>query len=422
MLGQAHAGLGWVIGVVSPTSDRRLRIWCTAAAVLPDVDALTHLAGGAAYDRFHHTFGHNVFTGFLCVAAAAWHFRRHSTRAWFAAVGLVALAFASHLLTDMKFSGWDVPLFWPFSSRGYAFHPLLQLGDPINYVLVILLMAVPWALAFWKQVTPFEIVSLRLDRLFLNLFRRKNRECTACGRACNNRCEECTKPVCLRHGKITWRFRVTCPSCVPGQAAKPTGKGIDDYLARELGFIRGKEAARLDPEFAAFLDQKLTAGLKRLDAVPRTHALWTGSNNQPTLAKVVDLCRHLLHEAPDDEEARWLMFADQVRCSSADLGYTAIEPLILRDFASLHWLVSAARWSYILNGMDPVVALRAPFESLVKTVGPLEEFLAYLMNEPDPRTKEAAARCLDLLRGHNPFKTSSPAAQQKTRVDEAMGF
>ena len=43
MYGQAHAGLGWVIGTLAPHSDRRLRVWCTAAAILPDIDALTAL-------------------------------------------------------------------------------------------------------------------------------------------------------------------------------------------------------------------------------------------------------------------------------------------------------------------------------------------------------------------------------------------
>src|SRR5437762_14238009 len=129
MFGQTHAGLGWVIGVAAPTSDRRLRIWCTAAALLPDVDALAILAGKEYYDRFHHTFGHNIFTGLLCVGAAAWAFRRSPTRAWLAAIGLVALCFASHILTDMKLSGWELYLLWPFlPHKGFEFHPNLQLG------------------------------------------------------------------------------------------------------------------------------------------------------------------------------------------------------------------------------------------------------------------------------------------------------
>ncbi len=408
MLGQAHAGLGWLIGTASPTSDRRLRIWCTAAAVLPDVDALTILAGKEYYDRFHHTFGHNIFIGALCVFAAAWFFRRSPTRTWLAAVTFVALSFSSHILTDMKLSGWELHLLWPLRRQGFEFHPNLQLGHPINLLLVAVLMILPFALAFWKGVTPLEIVSPRLDRLFLNLFRPRNRECSVCARACNNRCDDCTKPVCMRHGKIGGRFRLRCPPCASaGPAAKPAEAGLEEVLARELRFIRSKEAVRVDPDFAALLDRKLSDGLRRLDAVPRTHALWQGSDQRPTLAKVVDLCRLLLKEAPDDDEARWVLFADSVRCSSADLGFAAIEPLILRDFASLHWLMAAARWNYVLFGIDPVVALRRPFESLRKTLGSLEDCLDDLTRTPDARTKEAAARCLDLLYGKNPFKPSA---------------
>lgn len=408
MLGHAHAGLGWLIGAATPGSERRLRIWCTAAALLPDVDALAILAGKEYYDRFHHTFGHNIFTGALCVFAAACAFRKASTRFWLTAIAAVAIAFASHILTDMKLSGWELHLLWPLNRRGFEFHPNLQLGHPINLVFAALLGLLPWLLPRWREATPFEIVSSRLDRLFMNLFRPRNRECSTCGRACNNRCDDCTKPVCLRHGKIGGRFRLRCPSCAAaGPAARKSAAGIEETLARELGFLRSREVQRVDPEFATLLERKLSDGLKRLDAVPRTNPLWEGSDQRPTLAKVVDLCRVLLKEAPDDEEARWVLFADSVRCSAADLGFAAIEPLILRDFASLHWLVAAARWNYVLAGVDPVVALRGPFESLRKTLGSLESCLDDLARSPDARTREAAARCLDLLYGKNPFKESS---------------
>lgn len=398
MLGQAHAGLGWLIGAASPTSDRRLRVWCTAAALLPDVDALTYLLGGPVYDRFHHTFGHNIFTGAACMLAAAWFFRDASTRTWLAAVTLVGVSFASHLLTDMKFSGWELHLLWPLNRKGFQFDPNLQLGHWLNIVLVAVLSVLPFVVARWRQSSPLEIVSSRLDRLFLNLFRRKNRYCSACAKPCNNRCDACTKPVCLRHGRISARFRVTCPACSAPPAERPAGA---DALDRELGFIRSREAGRLDPEFAQFLERKLTEGLKRLDAVPRTSPIWEGSDQRPTLAKVADLARLLIHESPDDDEARWILFADSVRCCSAD--FSTIEPLVLRDFGSLHWLISAARWNFLVSGVDPVVALRGSFESLSKTVGSLETLLQDVTGDPDPRTRDAAARCLDLLHGRNPF-------------------
>ncbi len=231
MYGQSHVGLGWVIGAAVRGSDRALRVWCTAAAILPDVDALVILAGKQYYDRFHHTFGHNVFTGMLCTAAAALWFRRRPWRAWAKAVFFVAACFASHLLTDMKLSGWELYLFWPFGSRGYEFQPNLQLGDPVNTVLVAVLMTLPWLMAFWKQVTPLEIVSTRLDRIVLNFFRRRDLACGGCGKPCNNRCDACGAPVCMKHGAIDRRFRIACRAC----RARPPGGAPCPGTPRAVG-------------------------------------------------------------------------------------------------------------------------------------------------------------------------------------------
>src|SRR3954471_8189628 len=117
MLGHTHVGLGWGIGVVSPTSDRRLRAWCSFAAILPDADAMAHVLGRDAYVQWHHKPGHNVFVGAFCVLAALIHFWKRPLREKCAAGALVGLCFASHLLTNMKLSGWAVYLLWPFSER-----------------------------------------------------------------------------------------------------------------------------------------------------------------------------------------------------------------------------------------------------------------------------------------------------------------
>ena len=213
MYGQTHAGLGWVLGVLPPSSDRRLRAWCVAAAVLPDIDAGAMLFGIDAYARWHHKPGHNLFLGVLCVAAAAVHFHARPPRLRWMAVGLVALAFASHILTDMKLSGWEVYLLWPFSERGYGFQPILALGHPINLLLAGIFMTLPWLLAFWKPVTPLELISPRLDRIFLNAFRKKPRNCAVCGASCNNLCDSCQQPACMKHARINWKFRIACPAC-----------------------------------------------------------------------------------------------------------------------------------------------------------------------------------------------------------------
>jgi hypothetical protein len=213
MYGQTHIGLGWVIGVVAPGSDRRLRAWCTAAAILPDIDAGAMLFGMTAYTKWHHKPGHNVYLGILIVCAAVWAFWNRPARQRWMSVVLVAVCWASHILTDMKLSGWEVYLYWPFSERGYGFQPIWQLAHPLNFWLAGIFMTLPWLLAYWKGVTPLELISPKLDRIFMNAFRKKTWECATCKKPCNNECDTCAKPACMAHGRINWRFRITCPEC-----------------------------------------------------------------------------------------------------------------------------------------------------------------------------------------------------------------
>lgn len=210
---EAHAGLGWLIGVAAPATDRRLRNWCFTAAVLPDVDAVAYLWGPVAYGRYHHTFGHNVFLGVAVAALAAWHHRdRPVSRRWLACA-LVALCFGSHLVTDMKLSSYAVYLFWPFSGRGYEFAPNYGLAAPINSWLVYMsLLSIP-LLAWWRGVTPLDVFSSRLDGLVMRAFRRKTLSCATCGVPCAHECDGCARPTCLRHGTIGRGFRLACPTC-----------------------------------------------------------------------------------------------------------------------------------------------------------------------------------------------------------------
>jgi membrane-bound metal-dependent hydrolase YbcI (DUF457 family) len=405
MMAPAHAGLGWLVGLAAPNSDRHIRIWCVIASVVPSLDGLAPLGGAKAEAVFHYAFGHNMFVALLILGGVVWSFRGEPSRTLFTALFLTAASFALHIGVDLLITGASVKLFWPLNHRALHLEPLLVVGRSIDFLVALALMALPWAFAFWKWVTPLELVSPRLDSLFLNLIRHKKYDCTICGKKCNNRCATCTHPVCLGHAKISWHFRITCSSCLSGTSHKGTGEGIEDYVARELRFLRSKEATRLDPEFASFLYRKLRDGLHRLDDIPRDHPLWQGSDQRPTIAKLVDLSRTVLKDSPDDVETRWVLFGHKILSSSPDLEYSVIEPAILTDFASIRWLVSAARWNYVFSGVDPVVSLRGPFERLGKTVGALEPFFGTLAEDKDPATKDAAGKLLELLRGKNPFKS-----------------
>ena len=51
MHSEAHAGVGWLLGVLAPKSDRRLRARAVGAAVIPDIDAVAYLGGYEAYSK-----------------------------------------------------------------------------------------------------------------------------------------------------------------------------------------------------------------------------------------------------------------------------------------------------------------------------------------------------------------------------------
>lgn len=217
---EAHAGLGWTIGVLAPGSTPRLRGWCLAAGVLPDVDVVSFLFGPEAYMNWHHTFGHNLFLG----AALATLAGRAAARAGaprsrcILDAGVVALAFLSHLLTDMKLSAYPVELLWPLSRRGFEFADNWGLVHPFNTQLVYATPVVIALLALLRGFTPLEQVHPRLDRAFLNVFRRKPEGCATCARPTNERCDSCGASVCLRHASLRCGFRVLCPRCAaPGE-------------------------------------------------------------------------------------------------------------------------------------------------------------------------------------------------------------
>jgi membrane-bound metal-dependent hydrolase YbcI (DUF457 family) len=148
-----HAMLGTSLALVLGAQRRHgwgIVAMAAAAAALPDWDFFSIALGPTAYAAAHRTWGHNVLAAALAGAltGAVGYLAQRSTRvrralappyrphtpgapaAW-VVVGIVAAL--SHLPADVLFSGtpeanWPVPLFWPFSDRGYAV-PLVPWGD-----------------------------------------------------------------------------------------------------------------------------------------------------------------------------------------------------------------------------------------------------------------------------------------------------
>ncbi len=223
---EAHAALGWAIGVFAPGSDRRIRACALVAAIAPDLDAvIPYMIGPEAYSNYHHTFGHNLFVGFGLAAVCGLVVRRKQetkVKAITAAVTLVA--FLSHFFTDSYFTRFPVYPFWPLSKytllvpspHGWG------LASPINTYLAYASYPVVVILAGWKRVSPLELISPRLDRIVQNAFRKRDQSCATCQASCNNRCDACETPTCMKHAGLHGWFRIRCHGCSerPGTDAK----------------------------------------------------------------------------------------------------------------------------------------------------------------------------------------------------------
>jgi hypothetical protein len=210
---EAHAAVAWLLSTLSPQSDRRLRNCCVAAAVLPDIDAINYLWGHESYARWHHTYGHNIFYGLLIVLFCVWlHRHRSWSRRGLVAL-LVALSFASHLVTDAYFTRYPVYYLWPLNRWEFLFDGGFRLSASINRYLVYGGAVMAIVVAVFKQVTPLDIFWPRLDRIVLNAFRRRDDSCSYCKEPCNNCCSHCEASVCLRDGRVNGRFYISCPAC-----------------------------------------------------------------------------------------------------------------------------------------------------------------------------------------------------------------
>lgn len=154
-----HALTGWVLA--QPLEDRKQRLAATAAAVVSDLDGLSLLFGVDAYQKWHHTFGHNLIFG-LVLATLTWLLFRSRK-----AATLTVLAYHSHLVCDLLGSGadWGIPYFWPFSSRATMFAPPFQweLNSWQNLVWTLGCIGLTVLFALKKKRTFIEFVSKNAD-------------------------------------------------------------------------------------------------------------------------------------------------------------------------------------------------------------------------------------------------------------------
>jgi hypothetical protein len=207
-----HALLAWLLAwaFLSKPSDRRLAV---IAGVACDIDGVFALFNHDLFVTYHHTFGHTFLFG-IPVAITAAVLARDRWR-----TGLVALgAFSLHLLADIVGTDWPVMPLYPASDVSLTTHGVLASG-PINLAVAVLVLVAVGLIMYYREVSPFEFLSERLDRWIVPLYVYPlKRRCGICGARAAARCGACGHAVCSKHREGFRRVR--CTECA--RAARAT--------------------------------------------------------------------------------------------------------------------------------------------------------------------------------------------------------
>ncbi len=176
-----HLLIGWGAANLGGLQ-RRERAVVALAGLVPDADGLgmvvDFLTRHAAqptnwWGEYHHTFGHNLFTG---LALAFVTFLLASRR--FTAAALAFASFHLHLLGDLigargpDGDQWPIHYFWPASNEpALTWAGQWPLNAWPNFVTTAVFLALMFWLAWRRGYSPLEMVSARADSAFVAALR-----------------------------------------------------------------------------------------------------------------------------------------------------------------------------------------------------------------------------------------------------------
>ena len=164
-----HLAISWLIGQGLPERrDRRLVAW---AGVVPDLDALSLLAGAGAFSRFHHTVTHGLVAAVILTAVCA-----AMARDRLRVAGLALLAFHVHLLCDLLGSGvdWSIAYRWPFSGMEWVTPYGWPLASWQNMLItVVALFCIGWIAVTRGRTFAETCLPARADRAIVEALRRR---------------------------------------------------------------------------------------------------------------------------------------------------------------------------------------------------------------------------------------------------------
>ncbi len=181
-----HFLMGWAVASSAPSLTKRERAMVTWASVVPDVDGLgivaERLTQNSAHplnwwSNYHHVLGHNL--GFaLVVWTVAAIFARQKIKSTL----LVLFSFHLHLLADVigargpDGDQWPIPYLLPFSKQWQlTWSGQWALNAWQNFVITAALIAIAVALARRRGFSPLEMLSPKVDSVFVGALRARFR-------------------------------------------------------------------------------------------------------------------------------------------------------------------------------------------------------------------------------------------------------
>jgi len=163
---QTHILSGWCVANCFSCTARQ-RLFAMIAASAADMDGIVIVFGQNAYWSYHHTFGHNVFTGLLVSGALA---ALVQTRRAFSFVLFLAL-FHLHLLMDYYGSGpgWCIPYFWPLKTAVLCNRHAWEFYSWQNISVFVVMFLWTVLIGMNYRRTPLELIMPKLDRQLVGI-------------------------------------------------------------------------------------------------------------------------------------------------------------------------------------------------------------------------------------------------------------
>lgn len=199
------------------------------ASLAPDIDGLFLAVfwNRELFDRFHHTFGHNLFFGLIIGILTAILAEKRRPLLFVLGSAMVYLHYICDMLTA---ADWGIPFFWPLSSFQYNIPVFLSVPDSelarwdfylkvvVQLTLKIALLSATVLIYIKHGRTFIELISSNLDKFLTNfavLPFKKKCDWPGCVNRAHYKCDKTNSARCILHCKINRDLTISCPAPPP---------------------------------------------------------------------------------------------------------------------------------------------------------------------------------------------------------------